>query len=79
VVEDPFDKAHATAVLLGECHAAKETARLYNAGYAPQIWLTSTNEPDASLQEMYIAYFGEDFSNSRVLMHEVAQSNAIRT
>jgi hypothetical protein len=49
---------------------AKEAARLYHAAYAPQVWLPRANEPAASLQEMHIAYLGDDFFNSRVLMHE---------
>jgi uncharacterized SAM-binding protein YcdF (DUF218 family) len=79
IVEDPLDKAQAIVVLSGRIPVrAKEAARLYNAGFAPQIWLTRTNEPAASLQEMHIAYIGEDFFNSRVLMHEGVPSNAIR-
>src|ERR1700736_5038642 len=79
VVEDPLDKAQAIVVLGGRIPMrAKEAARLYNAGYAPQVWLTRANEPAASLQEMHIAYIGEDFFNSRVLMHEGVPSNAIR-
>jgi uncharacterized SAM-binding protein YcdF (DUF218 family) len=79
VVEDPLDKAQAIVVLSGRIPArAKEAARLYNAGYASQIWLTRANEPAASLQEMHIAYIGEDFFNTRVLMHEGVPSNAIR-
>jgi uncharacterized SAM-binding protein YcdF (DUF218 family) len=78
IVEDPLDKAEAIVVLSGRIPVrAKEAARLYNAGYAPQVWLTRTNEPAASLQEMHIAYIGEDFFNSRVLMHEGVPSNAI--
>jgi uncharacterized SAM-binding protein YcdF (DUF218 family) len=79
VVEDPLDKAQAIVVLSGRIPMrAQEAARLYNAGYAPQVWLTRANEPAASLQEMHIAYIGEDFFNSRVLMHEGVPSNAIR-
>jgi uncharacterized SAM-binding protein YcdF (DUF218 family) len=79
VVEDPLDKAQAIVVLSGRIPArAKEAARLYNAGYASQIWLTRANEPAASLQEMHIAYLGEDFFNTRVLMHEGVPSNATR-
>ena len=79
VVEDPLEKAQAIVVLSGRIPMrAKEAARLYNAGYAPQIWLTRANEPAASLQEMHIAYIGEDFFNTRVLMHEGVPSNAIR-
>lgn len=78
VVEDPLDKASAIVVLSGGLPArAKEAARLFNAAYAPQIWLTRGNEPATSLQEMHIAYIGEDFFNSRVLMHEGVPSNAI--
>jgi uncharacterized SAM-binding protein YcdF (DUF218 family) len=79
IVEDPLDKAQAIVVLSGRMPMrAKEAARLYNAGYAPQVWLTRAVEPAASLQEMQIAYIGEDFFNSRVLMHEGVPSSAIR-
>jgi uncharacterized SAM-binding protein YcdF (DUF218 family) len=79
VVEDPLDKAQAIVVLSGRIPMrAKEAARLYKAAYAPQVWLTRANEPAASLQEMHIAYLGEDFFNSRVLMHEGVPANAIR-
>jgi uncharacterized SAM-binding protein YcdF (DUF218 family) len=79
VIEDPLDKAQAIVVLSGRIPMrAKEAARLYNASYASQVWLTRANEPTASLQEMHIAYIGEDFFNSRVLMHEGVPSNAIR-
>ena len=79
VVEDPLGKAQAIVVLGGRIPMrAKEAARLYNAAYAPQVWLTRATEPAASLQEMHIAYIGEDFFNSRVLIHEGVPSNAIR-
>jgi len=79
VVEDPLDKAQAIVVLSGRIPMrAKEAARLYNAAYAPQVWLTRVNEPAASLQEMHIPYLGEDFFNSRVLIHDGVPSNAIR-
>jgi uncharacterized SAM-binding protein YcdF (DUF218 family) len=78
VVEDPLDKAQAIVVLSGRMPMrAQEAARLYKAGYAPQVWLTRSVEPGASLQEMHIAYIGEDFFNSLVLMHEGVPSNAI--
>jgi uncharacterized SAM-binding protein YcdF (DUF218 family) len=79
VVEDPLDKAQAIVVLSGRMPMrAKEAARLFNAGYAPQVWLTRAVEPTASLQQMHIAYIGEDFFNTQVLMHEGVPSNAIR-
>jgi uncharacterized SAM-binding protein YcdF (DUF218 family) len=79
VAEDPLEKAQAIVVLSGGMPVrAQEAARLYKAGWAPQIWLTRGVEPAASLQEMHIAYLGEDFFNSRVLMHEGVPSDAIR-
>jgi uncharacterized SAM-binding protein YcdF (DUF218 family) len=78
VVEDPLEKAQAIVILSGRMPMrAQEAARLYNAGYAPQVWLTRGVEPTASLQAMHIAYLGEDFYNSRVLMHEGVPSAAI--
>jgi uncharacterized SAM-binding protein YcdF (DUF218 family) len=79
VAEDPLEKAQAIVVLSGGMPVrAQEAARLYKAGWAPQIWLTRGVEPAASLQQMHIAYLGEDFFNSRVLMHEGVPSDAIR-
>ena len=78
-VEDPLEKAQAIVVLSGRMPIrAMEAARLYRAGYGPEIWLTRTVEPAASLQAIHIAYIGEDFYNTRVLMHEGVPENAIR-
>ena len=78
-VEDDLEKAQAILVLSGRMPLrAIEAARLYNGGYATEVWLTSPSEPAASLQTMHIAYLGEDFFNSRVLMHEGVPSAAIR-
>jgi uncharacterized SAM-binding protein YcdF (DUF218 family) len=78
VVEDPLDNARAIVVLSGGMPIrAREAAKLYNAGYAPQVWLTRSVEPAASLQEMHIAYIGEDYFNSLVLTYEGVPSNAI--
>ena len=78
-VEDKLEKAQAILVLSGRMPLrAIEAARLYNAGYAPEVWLTRPSEPAASLQTMHIAYLSEDFFNSRVLMLERVPATAIR-
>jgi uncharacterized SAM-binding protein YcdF (DUF218 family) len=78
-VEDPLEKAQAIVVLSGRLPMrAIDAARLYNAGYAAEVWLTRPSEPAASLQAMHIAYLSEDFFNSRVLMHEGVPATAIR-
>lgn len=79
VVEDPLQKAQAIAVLSGRMPLrAVEAAKLYHQGYAPQVWLTHSTEPGATLREMGIAYDGEDAYNFRVLIHEGVPPEAIR-
>ncbi len=70
VVEDPLEKANAIVVLSGRISMrALEAARLYQAGWAPQIWLTHPNEPTASLATLDIDDPGEDDLNAQVLLH----------
>ena len=77
-VEDPLEKAQSIVVLSGAVPLrALEAARLYRQGYAPEIWLTRSSEPGASLKAMDIPYVGEDFYNLRVLVHEGVPPEAI--
>jgi uncharacterized SAM-binding protein YcdF (DUF218 family) len=79
VVEDPLERTYAIIVLSGRIPIrALEAARLYRQGYAPQVWLTRPEQPAASLDAMNIPNSGEDFFNSRVLVHEGVPSSAIR-
>jgi uncharacterized SAM-binding protein YcdF (DUF218 family) len=79
VVEDPLVKAHAIAVLSGRMPLrAIEAAKLYREGYAPEIWLTHSMEPGATLGVMGIPFAGEDYYNARILIHEGVPQEAIR-
>jgi uncharacterized SAM-binding protein YcdF (DUF218 family) len=79
VVEDPLGKARAIVVLSGAMPVrAVEAAKLYRQGYAPEIWLTHSAEPAATLGEMGISFAGEDYYNARVLMHEGVPAGTIR-
>jgi uncharacterized SAM-binding protein YcdF (DUF218 family) len=70
VVEDPLEKANAIVVLSGRIPMrALEAARLYQSGWAPQIWLTHPNEPTASLAALDIDAPGEDALNAKILQH----------
>lgn len=70
-VEDALDHAQAIVVLSGRMPMrALEAAKLYRAGYAPEIWLTHSIEPGKTLQEMGIAYFDEEVYNTKILVHE---------
>jgi len=78
VVEDPLGKARAIAVLSGSMPLrALEAAKLYREGYAPEVWLTRTCEPRATLQAIGVPYDGEEVYNTRVLVHEGVPAEAI--
>jgi uncharacterized SAM-binding protein YcdF (DUF218 family) len=79
VVEDTLGKGRAIAVLSGGMPLrAMEAAKLYREGYAPEIWLTHSAEPAATLGEMGIPFAGEDYYNTRILVHEGVPADAIR-
>lgn len=78
-VEDPLAKAGAIVVLSGGMPLrAIEAAKLYREGYAPEVWLTHSTDPGETLAKMGIPFAGEDFYNTRILMHEGVPQAAIR-
>src|ERR1700694_2787292 len=78
VVEDPLVKARAIVVLSGAMPLrAIEAAKLYGEGYAPEIWLTHSLEPGETLAQMGIPFAGEDYYDTRVLVHEGGPQGAI--
>ena len=79
VREDSLEKATAIVVLSGRMPVrAMEAARIYREGYAQEVWLTRSNEPESTLHAMGINFVGEDFYNLRVLVHEGVPVDAIR-
>ena len=79
VVEDPPEQASAVAVLSGSMMLrCPEAARLYQQGYAPEIWLTHSSEPGADLAAMGIPFSGEDYYCRQILVHEGVPATAIR-
>jgi uncharacterized SAM-binding protein YcdF (DUF218 family) len=80
VVEDPVEKANAIVVLSGGLPwRTLEAARLYQAGWAPQVWLTHPNEPTAALATLDIDDPGEDALSVRVLQRSGVSPGDIRT
>lgn len=78
VVEDPLEKAQAIVVLSGRMPLrALSAAKIYGAGWAPEVWLTQSAEPGQSLLSLSIPFEGEDFYNTRVLLHEGVPPQAI--
>ncbi len=78
VVEDPLVKSRAIIVLSGAIPLrAVEAAKLYRAGYAPEIWLTHPAEPGETLKRMGIPFAGEDYYNKLVLIQQGVPPEAI--
>jgi uncharacterized SAM-binding protein YcdF (DUF218 family) len=76
--EDPPQKAAAIAILSGRMPSrALEAARLYNQGYAPQIWLSYSVEPGATLEKLSVPYAGEEFYDRLLLLHQGVPDSAI--
>ena len=78
IVEDPLQSAAAIAVLSGHMPSrALEAAKVYKQGYAPQVWLTHSTEPGATLSLLSVPYRGEDVYDRLILLHEGVPESAI--
>jgi uncharacterized SAM-binding protein YcdF (DUF218 family) len=79
VREDPLGNADAIAVLSGRMPGrALEAGRIYQQGYAPEIWLTHAVEPGETLQKLSVQYIGEDEYDRQILLHQGVPASAIR-
>ena len=79
VVQDPLVHADAIVILSGHLpDRALEAARLYGAGYAPQVWISRPTSPAEELKTMKIFYVGEDFYNEKILLAKGVPVDAIR-
>jgi len=79
VVEDPLVHADVIVILSGRLpERAIEAARVYQAGYADQIWISPPVSPVDDLKAMKISYLGEDFYNEKVLIVKGVPPDAIR-
>jgi len=79
IAEDPLQNAAAIAVLSGRMPGrALEAAKVYKQGYAPQVWLTHSTEPGATLAKLSVPYQGEDTYDKLILIHEGVPDSAIR-
>ena len=79
VAEDPVRNAQAIVVLSGRMPLrAMEAAGLFREGYAPEVWLTHSTEPGQTLRAMDILYFGEEYYDRQILLHQGVPAGAIR-
>lgn len=79
VVQDPLAHADVIVVLSGRLpERAVEAARLFQAGYAGQVWISAPSSPEQALKAMNISFLGEDFYNEKVLLARGVPADSIR-
>jgi len=79
VVQDPLVHADVIAVLSGRLpERALEAARVFQGGYADQVWISAPVSPGDQLKAMNISYIGEDFYNEKVLLAQGIPADSIR-
>ncbi len=79
VVEDPLDHSDVIVILSGRLpERAIEASRVFEAGYAPQVWISPPVSPVDELKAMKISFLGEDFYNEKVLIAKGVPPDAIR-
>jgi uncharacterized SAM-binding protein YcdF (DUF218 family) len=77
--EDALSHADAILVLSGSMpYRAEEAAKVYTAGYAPEIWLTHPVSPADELQSMGIHFEPDEEYDVAVLTRSGVPANAIR-
>jgi uncharacterized SAM-binding protein YcdF (DUF218 family) len=70
VREDSLAPADAIVVLSGSMpYRAEEAARIFQMGYAREVWITRPDSPAEELNAMGIRFLGEEDYSREVLMH----------
>jgi hypothetical protein len=79
VVSDPLQHADAILILSGSMPArAIEAASLYRRGFAPQVWLTHSENVDEDLDSLGIQYLDENYYNVQILQKLGVPPDSIR-
>lgn len=69
--QDPLEHADVIVVLSGSLpYRAQGAAELYQAGYAPEVWVSYPTGPQQQLGELGIHFVGEEEYNREVLVHQ---------
>jgi uncharacterized SAM-binding protein YcdF (DUF218 family) len=78
VVQDPLQPTEVIVVLSGRMpERAIEAAQIYRQNTAAQVWVSQGLSPAPRLEQMHIAFLGEDFYNQKVLMALGVPADAI--
>src|ERR1700728_2513719 len=79
VREDPLANADEIVVLSGTMPArAEEAGKIFQMGYAPQVWVSTPGSSREELMAMGIPFSGEEDYNRAVLIHEGVPADDVR-
>jgi uncharacterized SAM-binding protein YcdF (DUF218 family) len=77
-MDDPLSRADVIFVLSGGLpYRAEEGAKVYNMGYAPEVWVSHPDGPAEKLQALGIHFVGEEDYNREILVHEGVPEAAV--
>jgi uncharacterized SAM-binding protein YcdF (DUF218 family) len=77
--EDPLGKSDVIVVLSGSMPArAEEAGRVFQMGYAPEVWVSRPDSSAGELENLGIPFTGEESYNRDVLIQEGVPPAAIR-
>jgi uncharacterized SAM-binding protein YcdF (DUF218 family) len=78
VRQNPLSHADVILVLSGSMpYRAQEAAKVYLAGYAPEVWLTHPVSPASELAAMGIHFVSDEEYDTEVLIHDGVPQSAI--
>jgi uncharacterized SAM-binding protein YcdF (DUF218 family) len=76
--EDPLARADVIVVLSGSMpYRAEEAAQVFTMGYAPEVWVSRPEGPDAELAQLGVHYMGEEEYNRDVLIRQGVPETAV--
>ena len=77
--EDPLAHADIIVVLSGGIpYRAEAAAKLFRLGYAPAVWVSHPEGPEAELKELGIHFVGEEEYNREILIQQGVSESAVQ-
>jgi uncharacterized SAM-binding protein YcdF (DUF218 family) len=77
--EDPLSPANVVVVLSGSMpYRAEKAAKVFRAGYAPEVWVSRPVNPASELEELGIRFVGEEEYSRDVLIREGIPEQAVQ-
>jgi uncharacterized SAM-binding protein YcdF (DUF218 family) len=78
VREDPLSSADVIIVLSGGMpYRAEEAGKVFQTGYAPEVWVSRPESPAGELEKLGIRFIGEEEYNREILIHEGVPEAAV--